>query len=91
MIEDQKSNENRDPALRPSILPPALGNILRPVAVLGVRGVLEIAALTKTALQLAREEMEDIVAEAHFERLRKKMDDEIESNSTRSEQTTCGE
>lgn len=56
---------------------PIMKHTLRPLAVLGIRGALSLADGTKTTVQLAREELEDIVAEAHFERMKKQLNQEI--------------
>jgi hypothetical protein len=43
----------------------------------GRKGVGELIQRTKASVQIAREEIEDIVAEAQFERMKRKFDAEI--------------
>ena len=50
---------------------------IRPLAVFGIRGVLEISDKTKSLYAYAREEIEDLVAEAQFERMKGHVDEEI--------------
>lgn len=52
------------------LLVPATRKALRPVLVAGLRGLMDLADQAKVSLATAREELEDIVAEAQFERLR---------------------
>lgn len=56
---------------------PIMKDTLRPLAVLGIKGVIGVVDGTRTTVQLAKEELEDIVAEAQFERMKKKLDQEI--------------
>jgi len=60
-----------------SVLVPIVGNTFKPLAVLGIRGAISIIDGGKTALLLAKEEMEDIVAEAQFERMKNQLEKEI--------------
>lgn len=60
----------------PIILPIA-AHVLRPVAVLGARGAEKLVDQAKYAIQLAREEVEDLVAEAQFERMKRQIDKEL--------------
>lgn len=80
MAPNEKSNDNNSPKLQSPVTSLSLGNMLRPFAVLGVRGLLGVVDMTKTTVQYVREEVEDIVAEAQFERLKKKLDAEIKNS-----------
>ncbi|MDA8226851.1 MAG: DUF5132 domain-containing protein [Desulfitobacterium hafniense] len=60
-----------------SIIGPIIGGTLRPLAMVGIKSLLFLANTTKTTVQLAREEIEDIVAEAQFERMKNQLDKEI--------------
>ncbi|TJY44149.1 DUF5132 domain-containing protein [Cohnella pontilimi] len=53
--------------------------ILKPLASEGIQAFAGLAGRVKYAAQIIREEAEDIVAEAQFERMRKKLDREIMS------------
>jgi hypothetical protein len=53
--------------------------ILKPLAVGGLQALAGLANRTKYAVQLVREEAEDIVAEAQFERMKKQLDRDIGS------------
>src|SRR5690348_4376027 len=64
-------------AVTASTLLPLIKSTLRPMAVTGVKGTLGAVERAKTIYQRAREEIEDIVAEAQFERMKKQMDQEI--------------
>ena len=55
-------------------LVPVVTGTLRPLAVLGVKGIIGLLDGTKTTIQYAREEFEDIVAEAQFERMKRQGD-----------------
>ncbi len=50
--------------------------LMRPAAVLGIKGLLELGEKTKTLTAYAREEFEDLVAEAQFERMKQQIDEE---------------
>jgi hypothetical protein len=52
--------------------------ILKPVAAGGLQALAGLASRAKYAMQLVREEAEDIVAEAQFERMRKQLDRDID-------------
>lgn len=67
--------------LAASALAPAAGKNLRPLAVWGVKGALGLIDETRTRLFLAKEEAEDIWAEAQFERMKNRLDKEIASGS----------
>ncbi|KLU60772.1 hypothetical protein CEB3_c27450 [Peptococcaceae bacterium CEB3] len=60
----------------PALLP-VLRDALKPLVLLGLRGVVGVVAAARTTFELAKEEAEDIVAEAQFERLKKEVDREI--------------
>ena len=76
----RKSEELNKTTLPGATFEPMTETVLRSLAILGIRGVLSIADFTKSALQFAREEVEDILAEAEFERLKKQVDQEIEES-----------
>lgn len=61
---------------------PILGSTLRPLAVIGIRGILGIVECTQSSIAHVREEIEDIVAEAQFERYKQQMDKDIDTSST---------
>jgi hypothetical protein len=69
--------ESAAPAINAGLIP-ILASALKPLAILGIRGVIGIADCTRSTVQYIREEVEDIVAEAQFERLKQQMDAEIE-------------
>ncbi|CAA7600456.1 Protein of unknown function DUF5132 [Acididesulfobacillus acetoxydans] len=56
---------------------PVLRDALKPLVLLGLRGAVGVVGTARTTFELAKEEVEDIVAEAQFERLKKEMDREI--------------
>jgi hypothetical protein len=60
-----------------SALLPIAKTTLRPMAMSGMEGVLALVARTKSILQIAREEVEDIIAEAQYERIKKQINKEI--------------
>lgn len=64
--------------LAASALVPVFRDTLKPLALLGIRGMVGVVDTARTTIGLVREEIEDIVAEAQFERLKKDMDQEIE-------------
>lgn len=66
-------------ALTASALFPVLRDTLKPLTLVGIRGMVGVVDTARTTIALAREEIEDIVAEAQFERLKKDMDREIGS------------
>jgi hypothetical protein len=63
--------------LTASTLLPIVKSTLRPIAQNGMQGTAGLLARGRTAMQLAREEIEDIVAEARFERMKKQFDKDI--------------
>jgi hypothetical protein len=56
---------------------PIMKSTLLTLSIMGVRGTLSLADSTKTTIKLAKEEIEDIIAEAQFERLKNQLDKEI--------------
>lgn len=56
---------------------PIMKSTLLTLGIVGVRGTLSIVDSTKTTLKLAKEEIEDIIAEAQFERMKEQLDKEI--------------
>lgn len=60
-----------------SALLPIAKTTLAPIAIIGREGTENIVGRARTAVQYVKEEIEDIVAEAQFERLKKQMDKEI--------------
>lgn len=60
-----------------SVLFPIAKTTLPVLAQSGRRGLGELTSRTKTIIQLAKEEMEDMVAEAQFERMKHHLDQEI--------------
>jgi hypothetical protein len=66
-------------AMAASTLVPIAKSTLRPIAASGLQGAAGLLSKAKTAVRYAREELEDIVAEAQFERMKKQMDKEIAS------------
>lgn len=86
MTPNEKSDDNNSPKLQSLVTSISLGNMLRPFAVLGIRGLLGVVDMTKTTVQYVREEVEDIVAEAQFERLKKKLDAEIKNSPVNSDE-----
>ncbi|WP_407311715.1 DUF5132 domain-containing protein [Desulfosporosinus sp. SB140] len=59
-----------------SILPVIKSTFLG-LGVIGVRGTLSLYESTKTTIILAKEEIEDIIAEAQFERMKEQLSKEI--------------
>jgi hypothetical protein len=62
-----------------SALLPILKSTLKPLLSGGVQGAEGLANRAKYAFQIARDEVEDIIAEAQFERMKKQLDKEIGS------------
>lgn len=60
-----------------SVLLPIAKHSLPVLVQSGRRGVGELTSRTKSMIQVAREEIEDIVAEAQFERMKRQFDQEI--------------
>jgi hypothetical protein len=63
-----------------SVLVPIFKSTLPPLIRAGREGVEELAERTRGSISYVREEIEDIVAEAQFERMQKKFEREIASN-----------
>ncbi|MHB1653358.1 MAG: DUF5132 domain-containing protein [Desulfitobacteriaceae bacterium] len=63
--------------LTATTLLPVLKTTLRALTIVGVRGAIDLADSTKSTLKLAREEIEDIIAEAQFERMKNQLNEEI--------------
>ncbi|MDB5055323.1 MAG: hypothetical protein JWM44_3373 [Bacilli bacterium] len=65
--------------LAASALLPIVKTTIRPIAISGIQGAKALTTQVKSTFQRTREELEDIVAEAKFERLKKQLDHEIAS------------
>lgn len=72
-------------ALAASALLPIAKTTLRPLALSGLEGVSTLVNRTKSAMQIAREEVEDIIAEAQYERLKKQLNREIAMGDSQDE------
>lgn len=68
-----------------SVIVPIAKNTLRPLASAGIMGTKELMNRAKSAVVIAREEVEDIIAEAQFERMKKQFDRELESEDNVNE------
>ena len=64
-------------ALAASVLLPAAKRVARPLAIAGVQGAVALRDQVKSGVSYIKEEVEDIVAEAQFERLRNSIDQDI--------------
>lgn len=64
-------------AFAASALWPIVKNTLKPLAAAGTTGAAGLTDRVQYAVQVARDEIEDIVAEAQFERMKKKLDRDI--------------
>lgn len=64
-------------ALAASALIPIAKTTFRPLFETGIQGSASLINRSKSILQLARQEVEDIIAEAQFERMKKQLDREI--------------
>ncbi|SPF49536.1 conserved hypothetical protein [Candidatus Desulfosporosinus infrequens] len=60
----------------PAILPILKSTIIT-LGIIGVRGTISLTECTKTTIKLAKEEIEDIIAEAQFERMKNQLDKEL--------------
>jgi len=60
-----------------SALIPIAKSTLQPLAAAGMQGSAGLLQRVRSALQVVREEVEDIVAEAQFERMKRELDKEI--------------
>lgn len=56
---------------------PIMKSTLLTLGIMGVRGTISLVDSTKTTIKLAQEEIEDIIAEAQFERMKNQLDKEI--------------
>ncbi|WP_410511131.1 DUF5132 domain-containing protein [Paenibacillus sp. BR2-3] len=65
---------------------PIVKNSLKPIAESGIQGTAGLTGRIQYALQVARDEIEDIVAEAQFERMRKQVDRDIATEFPSSEE-----
>ncbi|WP_223067179.1 DUF5132 domain-containing protein [Paenibacillus caui] len=74
-------------AFAASTLWPIVKNTLKPLAETGMEGAASLTDRIQYALQVARDEIEDIVAEAQFERLRKQLDHDISTEATLTDET----
>ncbi|NGQ95784.1 DUF5132 domain-containing protein [Brevibacillus sp. SYP-B805] len=72
-------------AVAASALLPIAKMTLRPLAMSGMEGVVALVNRTKALMQIAREEVEDIIAEAQYERLKKQINKEIAMFDTEDE------
>jgi hypothetical protein len=72
-------------ALAASALLPVAKTTLRPIALSGMEGVLALVNRAKSAVQIAREEVEDIIAEAQYERIKKQLNREIAMGDSEEE------
>lgn len=66
-------------AIAASALLPIAKSTMQPIAAAGMQGSAGLMQRARSLLQIAREEMEDIIAEAQFERMKKQLDKEIAS------------
>lgn len=64
-------------ALAASVLLPVAKSVARPLAAAGVQGAAALRDQVQSGLSYLKEEIEDIVAEAQFERLRDSIDQDI--------------
>ncbi|TDF93037.1 DUF5132 domain-containing protein [Paenibacillus piri] len=64
-------------AVAASALLPIAKSIFRPIAATGLEGGSNLINRGKSLVQIARQEVEDIIAEAQFERMKKQLDKEI--------------
>ncbi|MDB5084341.1 MAG: hypothetical protein JWN30_1227 [Bacilli bacterium] len=60
--------------LAAAVLLPMVESVSRPLAQAGVQGVVLLGNRVKGGVALIKEEVEDLVAEAQFERMRKSID-----------------
>ncbi|MGW9527695.1 DUF5132 domain-containing protein [Paenibacillus terrae] len=64
-------------AFAASALLPIAKTTFRPLAEAGMQGGANLINRSKSYIELARQEVEDIIAEAQFERMKKQLDQEI--------------
>jgi PHD/YefM family antitoxin component YafN of YafNO toxin-antitoxin module len=74
-------------AFAASTLWPIVKNTLKPLAETGMQGAAGLTDRIQYALQVVRDEIEDIVAEAQFERMRKQLDRDIAAEFASFEET----
>jgi hypothetical protein len=67
-----------------SALLPLARDTLRPSAQTGYDTVTGLVQSTRSFMRIAREEVEDIVAEAQFERMKKQLDREIAAHGNKA-------
>lgn len=56
---------------------PIMKSTLMTLGIIGVKGTISLVESTKSTLKLAKEEVEDIIAEAQFQRMSDQLDKEI--------------
>ena len=56
---------------------PIMKTTLFTLGIIGVRGTVGLVESTKTTIKLVKEEIEDIIAEAQFERMKNQLDKEV--------------
>ncbi len=56
---------------------PIMKSTLFTLGIIGIRGTISVVDSTKTTIKFAKEEIEDIIAEAQFERMKNQLDKEI--------------
>lgn len=64
-------------AIAASALIPIAKSTLRPLAASGMQGGADLLNRARSVFQKAREEVEDIIAEAQFERMKRQFDKDI--------------
>lgn len=64
-------------ALAATVLLPVAKAVARPLVTAGVQGVAAVSSTVKNGVTYVREEMEDIVAEAQWERMKQNIDQDI--------------
>jgi len=64
-------------ALAATVLLPVAKAVARPLVAAGVQGVAAVGSTVKNGVNYVREEMEDIVAEAQWERMKNEIDQDI--------------
>ncbi|TVY04197.1 DUF5132 domain-containing protein [Cohnella terricola] len=74
-------------AFAASTLWPIVRNTLKPLGETGKHGAASLTGRIQYVLQVARDEVEDIVAEAQFERMRKQIDRDIAAELPSFEET----
>ncbi|MCZ8515643.1 DUF5132 domain-containing protein [Paenibacillus filicis] len=72
-------------ALAASTLLPVARRTLIPLAETGLQTLSGLTERVKAGIEIARNEVEDVVAEAQFERMRKRLDKEIEMAAMESD------